>query len=75
MHGLHEAIGQRRRSVDRGVHHDHRQLVAAIAGDQIVNAGGPADDARRLLDHLVAVLVAHRVVHRLEAVDVDQEDR
>ena len=73
MDAFDQAVGQGGGPGDGGVDHDHGQLVASVSGDQVVDAGGTADHARRLLDHLVAVLVAHRVVDRLEAVDVDQQ--
>ena len=58
-----------------GLQQHERQLVPAVAGPDV-------DRARRLEDHLgdrpqdlVALEVAHRVVDRLEVVDVDDQHR
>ena len=54
---------------------ENGEFVAAQAADDVVGAEKPGEDARRLPDGLVAGLVAQRVVHLLEIVQVDDEQR
>ena len=58
-----------------GLRHQHRELVAGEAGDDV---GGPhpfTHDPGDLPDQVVAGVVAEAVVDRLEAVDVDDHHR
>ena len=51
----------------------HRELVAAEAGDRVTGAQHPAQPDRDLHQHRVAGSVPERVVHLLETVEVDQQ--
>ena len=51
----------------------HRELVAAEAGHRVTGAQHPAQPDRDLHQHRVAGGVPERVVHLLEAVEVDQQ--
>ena len=51
------------------------ELVAAETRDRVGLAHGGADRARRLDEELVADGVTERVVHGLEAVEVDEQRR
>ncbi len=52
-------------------HHD--ELVAGDAADAVHGAGRALEALADLGQHLVAARVTHRVVHELEAVDVDEQ--
>ena len=49
------------------------ELVATLARDQVRFAGAPAETFRELLQELVPGVVAERVVHELEVVEVEVE--
>ncbi len=70
-----EAIGGGSRTSGRGLGEEHHELVAAEATDEVV----PRTAVRRPLgqrsQHCVLGRVAVRVVHFLESVEVDEEDR
>src|SRR5581483_9379244 len=53
--------------------HQHDELLAAVAADDVRRARGGADDARELAQDDVARLVAEPVVDALEMVDVDHD--
>src|SRR4051795_10640481 len=53
----------------------HEELVAAVARDQVGGSRRPLEPARHLAQQLVSRLVAVRVVHVLEVVQVDVEHR
>ena len=70
-----QVLAQLQRPVGIGLRHQHRELVAGEAGDDV---GGPhpfAQDLGDLADQVVAGVVAEAVVDRLEAVDVDDHHR
>ena len=52
---------------------DHHEFVPAHAHDHVLGAHGRADALRHGLQQLVAGLVAARVVHVLEAVEVQEQ--
>ena len=54
---------------------EHRELVAAEAGDGVRRAHGDLQAAGHLLEDVVAGGVAEAVVDRLEVVEVDEDDR
>ena len=51
------------------------ELVAAEARERVVVAHGAAEPRADLAQHLVAGVMAERVVELLEAVEVDQQQR
>ena len=53
---------------------EHRELVAAEAGDRVLRAERALEPARHLAQHLVPSSVAEAVVDALEAVEVDEVD-
>ena len=61
-----EHVGDRR---------DHDELVAAEADQLVVTTGALAQCFRARDDHRVAGLVTELVVHRFEAVEVEQQER
>ena len=58
-----------------GLGHDDGELLAAVAGHEVGGAGLRCQDARHAPQHQVAHRVAVGVVHRLEVVDVAEDDR
>ena len=54
---------------------DHRKFITAEARDRVGAAQRPGEQFADGLDQLVAGLVAERVVHQLEIVDIDQHQR
>ena len=53
----------------------HRELVAAQARHRVPGAPGPLQPPRDLDEQLIARAVPERVVHHLEAVEVEEEHR
>ncbi len=71
-----QAVGQSAQLLRRGRRaHDDRELVAAESCDEVVLAHHLGHPATGLDEEEVAVVVAERVVHVLEAIEVDEEDR
>ena len=60
-------------AADRGL--DHREFVAAEAGDQVARLDAVLEAGRDRLQKLVADMMSERVVDALEFVDVDIEQR
>jgi hypothetical protein len=58
-----------------GLRHQHRELVAREAGDNVSPAHPLPQDVRDLADQDIAGMVAEGVVDLLEAVDVDDHHR
>jgi hypothetical protein len=58
----------------RQVGQEHDELVAGEARHDVVRACAPVQTSGHLAQKLVPSGVAHRVVHVLEAVDVDEEE-
>src|SRR6267378_7597459 len=56
-----------------GYFHEYHELVAADSGESVRLANPASDALRDLLKQAVPCLVPQRVVDRLEAVDVEQE--
>ena len=54
---------------------EHDELVAPEAGDRVARADDRRDPFRHTAQHLVTERVAEGVVHRLEVVDVDEQQR
>ena len=73
--GVHEALGGGVRALAVGAGEQHGELVAADAGDDVVGAQRVPQRGARRADHLVADVMAERVVDRLEVVEVDQHHR
>ncbi len=72
---LGEARSEHERVARVARRHDHAELLAADAADDVRAAHGVARDARDLDEHLVAGTVAVDVVDALEVVEVEHEDR
>ena len=53
----------------------HQELVSALPGDQIGLADARVQPLGELLQHQIAGMVAERVVHQLEVVEVEEDDR
>ena len=71
-----DALGQRARVVFVGqVLAQHRELVAAKAGDGVGRTEHVVQAAGHDSQELVAGLVTQPVVHRLEAVEVEEQQR
>jgi hypothetical protein len=58
-----------------GIHGDDRELVAAVARDEVVRAHCLAQRAADAAQHLVTDQVALPLVHLLEVVEVHEDDR
>ena len=54
---------------------DERELVAAEASNRVRLTRAPAQPQRHRLEQEIAELVPERVVHVLEVVEVDEQDR
>ena len=65
--------GERVGAVDLGQHDG--ELLAAVARQDVLAPDLALDDRRQLLEHVVAGEVAEAVVDRLEAIDVEQDQR
>ena len=61
--------------LDVGLRHQHRELVAGEAGDDVGGADAFAQHRRHAPDQVVALLVAEFVVDLLQPVDVDHHHR
>ncbi len=73
---LHDAVGDDRRvGVAAHVLQQHRELVAAQARDGVAAAGGVEQASRNDRQQLVAGRMPHRVVDRLEVVEVEEHHR
>ena len=69
------AVGDQERGVGVLARQQDGELVAAEPGDRGAERDPPLEPQADLLEHLVAVVVAERVVDLLEAVEVDQQQR
>src|SRR5262249_54871279 len=74
-HLLAEGLGEGDSAFERRLGQDDGELLAAVAGEDLVATDARLDDARELLEHEVAREVAVHVVDALEVVDVEEEDR
>ena len=70
-----DALGDHDRAFATGLRQDHRELVAAEARHDVGFAGAAADDRGRLHQRTAAGQVPVCVVHRLEAVQIDEQQR
>ena len=70
-----QVLAQLQRPPCVGLRHQHRELVAGEAGDEVGLADALAQDRGDAADQGVAGLVAEPVVDLLEAVDVDDHRR
>ncbi len=70
---LGEPSGEPERVAGVARRHDHAELLAADAADDVGAANGVARDARDLNQHLVADAVAVHVVDALEVVEVEHQ--
>ncbi len=72
LEGIADPRGQASRTVLRiGRDAQHRELVAAEAGEEVIRAQPRLEAPRDSLDQLVADLMTERVVDVLEPVDID----
>jgi hypothetical protein len=55
--------------------HEHHEFIAALTAEQVALADHIAKPIRHYLQHLVAHVVAELVVYRLEAVEIELEQR
>ena len=69
------ALGDHDRAVAPGLGQDHRELVAAKPRDDVGLAGAPADDRGGLDERTAARQVPVGVVHGLEPVQIDEQQR
>src|SRR6185503_7783251 len=60
---------------DRRLGQQHEELVAAVAASQVRPSKHGVDGARDGLQRRIALQVAERVVQRLEAVEIEHDDR
>ena len=72
---LAQPLGERLRALEGRLRQDDRELLAAVAREDLVAADALLDDARELLQHEVAREVAVDVVDLLEVVDVEHDER
>ena len=74
-----KAFDQRTRDRPRpggvDVYEQHRELVAAEPGDDVDRAQAVAHHRPDVLDHLIADLVAERIVDELEVVEIQHQER
>ena len=55
--------------------HDHHKLVARIAPQEVHRTNLRNHHPNQLLEHLIARLMAELVIHRLEAIEIHQQQR
>ena len=60
-------------AIDIGGRQQHREFVATQPRHRVGRAQGAAQPHRHFLQHLIAGVMAERVVHFLEAVEIDQQ--
>ena len=70
-----DALGDHDRAVATGLGQDHRELVAAKARHDVGFAGARADDRGGLHQRTAARQVPVGIVHGLEAVQIDEQQR
>ena len=70
---LAHALGDDARIVEPAARHEHEELVPAGADADVVLPDGPLQDVREAAECEIAHLVAERVVHLLQTVDVDRD--
>ena len=68
-----DALGQRGGLLERRPREDHRELLAAVAGEVVGLARAVAQHSGDRAQHVVALLVADGVVDRLEVVEVHHQ--
>jgi aconitase B len=64
-------FGERDARVEHGARQQEHELLAAVSAGPVDLPHLGAQDARELLEHCVAGLVAVRVVHTLESIEID----
>ena len=69
-----QALDDDHRLLERAGGEQHGELVAAVAGEEVLGANVRAPGAGAVLQQRVAREMAELVVHRLEPVEVDQGD-
>ena len=72
---LQQPLGGRGRSLGARFAHEHGELVAAEASRQVLRANRSTEPAGEFGQQLVTGTVTPRVVDRLEAIEVEVEDR
>ena len=73
-HGGDDLVAHRAGAVLAGAGHEHDELVAAVAGDDVAVAAALGEQRRHVLEQPVAGLVPVAVVDRLEVVHVEEQD-
>jgi hypothetical protein len=73
--GLDDAVRQAAGSGGVGVGDHDRQLVTTVTGDDIIGSRACAHDLDACLKNEVSVLVTGLIVHRLEVIEVDEQER
>jgi hypothetical protein len=74
-HLLEQSLGDDTRALAVRVRQEHHELLAAHARHQIAGASRAADHVREVAQHGVPGEMPVRVVHSLEVIDVDREER
>ena len=72
---LPDTFGNRHRALTAGIGQNHGKLVAAEPRRDVGFAGAAADDRRRLDERLAASQMPVCVVHLLETVEVEKQQR
>ena len=72
--GVADLVAHRAGAVLVGARHEHDELVAAVAGDDVAVAAARGEQCGQVLELTVAGMMAEAVVHRLEIVHVEEQD-
>src|SRR5262249_21952488 len=67
-------LGDGDSAVEVRLRQDNDEFLAAVTGEQLLLAHARLDAGRQLAEHEIAAEVAHLVVDRLEAVEVEHDD-
>ncbi len=75
LHLLTSPFRERHRGIEHGSWKENDELLAAVATHLVDLARRRLENARELLQHRVARLMAVRVVHRLEVIEIEHRAR
>src|SRR5260370_41833627 len=70
-----QTLGELEAAFQWSLRHDHGELLAAVAGDQVALTNGPLDACGEISEGNVAGQVAHLVIDRLKAIQVNHGQR
>ena len=70
-----DALQERTRPIDARVRQDERELLAAVASDAVDLPRSISQRVREPAQRLVAGLMAEAVVHALEVIEIDDDER